>query len=112
MSIRHYLPSHFLAKIRNMFLGGGGHLELLRRGFKTWKISDFNVPEKLKERGVDDPNEVCLKKKTFFFYLRAMSRKKFRTTDVKSDELILRKYSFINDSRFPLRRECRASFPN
>ena len=45
-----------------IFLGGGGHLELLRRGFKTWKISDFNVPEKLKERGVDDPNEVCYKK--------------------------------------------------
>ena len=105
MSTRHYLPSHFLAKIRNIFLGGGGHLELLRRGFKTWKISDFNVPEKLKERGVDDPNEVCYKK-DFSFFENSI------TTDVKSDELILRKYSFINDSRFPLRRECRASFPN
>ena len=59
MSTRHYLLSHFLARNIKNFIGGGGHLELLRRGFKTWKISDFNVPEKLKERGVDDPNEVC-----------------------------------------------------
>ena len=34
--------------------GGGGHLELLRRGFKKWSIEDFDVPKCLAKRGVLD----------------------------------------------------------
>ena len=39
-------------------LGGGGHLELLRRGFKKFDLDYLNVPEQLKKRGVDDPEMV------------------------------------------------------
>ena len=44
--------------VRLVHSGGGGHLDLLRRGFKQWNIADFDIPTKLKERGVDDPNVV------------------------------------------------------
>jgi len=37
-----------------MSTGGGGHLELLRRGFKKWSIEDFDLPKCLAKRGVLD----------------------------------------------------------
>ena len=41
-----------------IFLGNGGHIELLERAFNQFRFEKLNVPEELKSRGVDDPNMV------------------------------------------------------
>ena len=41
-------------------LGGdkGGHLELIRKGFKNFNMNNINIPENIKQRGLDDVNTV------------------------------------------------------
>merc|ERR1712048_50932 len=41
-----------------MSLGGGTHVEIIREGFQNWHVSNFDIPRRIKERGMDDPNMI------------------------------------------------------
>ncbi|XP_068721239.1 allene oxide synthase-lipoxygenase protein-like [Montipora capricornis] len=39
-------------------VGGGGHIELMKKYYKTVNLSSYDLPKVLKERGVDDPDKL------------------------------------------------------
>ena len=43
---------------KTLSIGGGGHLQLLKKNYKSFKWSIFSIPDTLKERGVHDPEKL------------------------------------------------------
>jgi len=39
-------------------IGGGGHIELMKKYFRTLNMSSYDLPQVLKDRGVDDPEKL------------------------------------------------------
>ncbi|XP_046861563.1 allene oxide synthase-lipoxygenase protein-like isoform X2 [Xenia sp. Carnegie-2017] len=43
---------------QTLSLGGGGHMEFMEKCFKKMNFEDYNFPNSLKNRGVDDPSKL------------------------------------------------------
>nr|XP_058954727.1 allene oxide synthase-lipoxygenase protein-like [Pocillopora verrucosa]XP_058954728.1 allene oxide synthase-lipoxygenase protein-like [Pocillopora verrucosa] len=43
---------------QTLSIGGGGHIDLMKKYYKNMKWSSYDLPNVLKERGVDDPDKL------------------------------------------------------
>ena len=43
---------------KTLSTGGGGHIQLLQKVYKSFKLGMLSFPDQLRERGVDDPEKL------------------------------------------------------